>query len=189
MISNCILYLIGFAGTGKFTIAKEIVLKENFKLVDNHLINSPIFQVIESDGKSPLPEAVWDKTSIIRDAVLDTIVNISGKHLSFVFTNELIDGEKHDVDIYNKVKQVATQRGSRFLPVRLTCSEDELCKRVSSQERRLRYKEIDTDSARKKSREKIVFSPDDKNTVTIDTTLMDPSKVAEVIMSHLNSLD
>lgn len=36
------LYLIGFAGTGKYTIAKELA-KVGYKLVDNHLINNSIF--------------------------------------------------------------------------------------------------------------------------------------------------
>lgn len=38
------LYLIGFAGTGKYTIAKELV-KFGYKVIDNHLINNPIFSL------------------------------------------------------------------------------------------------------------------------------------------------
>jgi shikimate kinase len=39
---NTMIYLIGFAGAGKFTIAKEICKSAEARLVDNHLINNPI---------------------------------------------------------------------------------------------------------------------------------------------------
>lgn len=34
--NNCIVLLIGFAGFGKLTTAKEIAKYPNFRLVDNH---------------------------------------------------------------------------------------------------------------------------------------------------------
>ena len=54
-----ILYLIGKAGTGKYTIAKEIE-KSGFSLCDNHLINNPIFSLLNLDGQSPVPQFAWD---------------------------------------------------------------------------------------------------------------------------------
>lgn len=59
--SNCIILLMGFAGVGKLTTAKELVKYPNFKLVDNHLWNNVIFRLIEQDGITPLPEKVWKK--------------------------------------------------------------------------------------------------------------------------------
>ena len=65
-MQNTIIYLIGFAGTGKYTIAKEICRLTNARLVDNHLINNPVFSLIRADGKTLLPESVWEKTWAIR---------------------------------------------------------------------------------------------------------------------------
>lgn len=53
MIENSIIYLIGFTGTGKLTIAKEIALKIDIRVVANHLINDPILSLIQADGKTP----------------------------------------------------------------------------------------------------------------------------------------
>lgn len=50
-MKNTIIYLLGFPGTGKYTIAKEICKQADFKLVDNHLINNPLFTLIENDDK------------------------------------------------------------------------------------------------------------------------------------------
>jgi hypothetical protein len=68
----------------------KIASKSNIKIVANHLINDPILSVIQANGKTPLPRAVWDKIGIIRDVVFDAITNISPANYSFIFTNELI---------------------------------------------------------------------------------------------------
>ena len=49
-MKNTIVYLIGYAGTGKYTIAKEIAVLTGAVIVDNQLINTPIFSVIAADG-------------------------------------------------------------------------------------------------------------------------------------------
>ena len=70
-MQSTIVYLIGFAGTGKHTIALEICRLTGARLVDNHLINNPVFSLIQADGKTRLPETVWKKTWAIRHIVLD----------------------------------------------------------------------------------------------------------------------
>lgn len=182
MISNCMIYLIGFAGVGKFTIAKEITSLSNFKLVDNHLINNPIFSVIGTDGKTPLPESVWEKTNIIRETVFNTIQTISPSHFNFVLTNELIEGRKGDIEIYQKVLALAKKRGSLFFPVRLICSENELCKRVVADDRKLRFKEIDADAALQKTRLSNVLNCDHPNTYTLDVTELAAFQAAKIIL-------
>lgn len=185
MIKNSIIYLIGFAGVGKFTIAKEIVSLSNFKLVDNHLINNPIFSVIETDGKTPLPEEVWEKTKVIRETVFDVIQTISPSSFNFVLTNELIEGRKGDIEIYQKVLALANKRGSLFLPVRLICAENELCKRVESEDRKLYFKEIDVDAAHQKSQISNVLNPNHSNLFTLEVTHLTAKQAADVILKRL----
>ena len=72
-MNTVILYLIGFAGTGKLTIANEILERSPFLLVDNHFINNVVFSLIDTDGKSPLPPRVWENTRKVRSIVFDTI--------------------------------------------------------------------------------------------------------------------
>jgi hypothetical protein len=72
-MKNTIFYLIGYPGTGKYTIAKEIAALTGAVLVDNHLINNLVFSVVGAEGKAPLPAGVWPKIESIRRIVLDTI--------------------------------------------------------------------------------------------------------------------
>ena len=53
VLQNTIVLLIGFAGTGKYTIGRELCERTGAKLIDNHLINNPIFKVTNADGVTP----------------------------------------------------------------------------------------------------------------------------------------
>ena len=69
-LRNTIIVLIGFAGTGKYTIGRELCRRTGAKLVDNHLINNSLFTVVNADGLTPLPGAIWSKVRAIRQVVL-----------------------------------------------------------------------------------------------------------------------
>ena len=76
-LNNTIIYLFGFPGTGKYTIAKEICAQaSNVKLVDNQTVNHPVFNLLELDG-DPLPDRVWENCKTIWGAVFDSILHIA----------------------------------------------------------------------------------------------------------------
>src|SRR3954452_4536947 len=131
-MDNIFLYLLGFAGTGKLTIARAFARSAGAKIVDNHWINNPIFGLIDSDGVSPLPPGVWDQTARVRKAVLETIATISRPDMNFIFTHEGLAGEPADEKIYSDIRATAHRRGAAFFPVRLICSEGELVRRIQS---------------------------------------------------------
>jgi predicted kinase len=54
-----VVYLVGFAGTGKLTIATELALRIDARVVDNQWVNNPIFGLVQTDGVTPLPTAIW----------------------------------------------------------------------------------------------------------------------------------
>ncbi len=131
------IYLIGHAGVGKYTIAKELS-NFDFKVVDNHLINNPIFSLLDLDDITPIKENAWETIGEIRKSILgfvcqDTLSN-------YVFTNELQE-EKCDHVIYNQVKNAAEARGSIFIPVKLIINdESEHKERISNPQRKERFK-------------------------------------------------
>lgn len=148
-LKNTIIVLIGFAGTGKYTIGRELCERTGAKLIDNHLINNPIFKVVDADGIKPLPPGIWDKVKTIRSIVYDSIRELSPPDLSFVFTIELIEGKPGEQEAFDDLKELAIGRNSLFVPVRLLCDVDELCRRVANPGRIAMIKAISPEAARK----------------------------------------
>jgi predicted kinase len=60
MLKNVMVYLVGFSGTGKLTVARELALPLEARVVDNHWINNPIFGLIDNDRVTSFPTGVWD---------------------------------------------------------------------------------------------------------------------------------
>src|SRR5919108_4737711 len=90
-LHNTIIYLIGIPAVGKYTVAKEIGRLTGAKVVDNQLINFPVFSVIGYDGTAtfPFPQGAWAHIETIRRAVFATIREFCPPDDSFVLTNVL----------------------------------------------------------------------------------------------------
>jgi hypothetical protein len=130
------LYLIGFAGTGKYTIAKELA-KFGYKIIDNHLINNPIFSLLDLDDATPIPDRAWEAIGKIREAVFDFIAD--SPSANYVFTNVLLE-DSDDHASYDRRIQNAKRRGSLFIPIKLHIAPHEHEKRVRTAERKEKFK-------------------------------------------------
>ncbi len=187
-LDNTLVLLIGFAGTGKYTIGRELCRRTGAKLVDNHLIANPVFTVVNSDGITPLPKEVWAKLKEIRRIVYDSIRELSPPNLGFVLTMELRESNPNDHSAIDDLDKLAAARRSLFVPFRLVCDVEELCRRVADPTRRERLKEISVDNARRKSAEDAVLNPKHSNLRTIDVTAKSPSETADAIIREVDSI-
>ena len=183
-MKNTIIHLLGFPGTGKYTIAKEICKQADVKLVDNHLINNPVFTLIERDGKTRLPDTVWEQTAKIRAIVLDTMKTLSHPDYNFVFTNVLVDNDPSEREIYKSIEDTAIARNANFAPVRLTCEIEENVKRVAHPDRELRMKELSPETAREFRIDHEIINTGHKNEFTLDVTNLPPEEAAKIILAH-----
>ena len=184
--------LIGFSGTGKLTVAKSLRDRlmergHQVRLVDNHYINNPIFGLLDVDGRHPVPVGAWDRVGEVRDAVVSTIETLSPTDWSFIFTNDLIElpEERAWVD---RLAALAHSRDSLFLPVRLLCDVDELCRRVVSPERRVLLKWVSAEEVRHRAATEKVLDPRLPSTLTLDITSMTPDEAANRILAHSSTL-
>jgi broad-specificity NMP kinase len=182
------MYLIGFAGCGKLTIARAIQMRYPCILVDNHFINNVIFSLIDPDGKTRLPDDVWVQVSRVQAAVFDTIRTLSKPGRSFIFTNELLEGEADDHAHFLEIAALARYRNMRLLPVRLTINPAELARRVVSAGRAEQLKETDAQAALIKAQQREVFRPPDANLLEIDVTTTTAEDVAEQILGRLHEI-
>ena len=107
MLANTVVVLIGFAGTGKYTIGRELAARTGAKLIDNHLINNPLFTAINADGVTPLPPQIWEKVRRARGLLYETIRELSPAELSFIFTIQLIEEDKDDHTAFDDLARLA----------------------------------------------------------------------------------
>jgi hypothetical protein len=186
-VKPVVLYLIGHAGAGKYTIASAFSALTGAVTVDNHLINNPLFSVIV-DGKTPLPEGIWDKVEIIRRTVLETIQAFAPTERSFVFTNVLFEDDPDAPRWFNQVERLAEARKSLFLPVRLYCDEDELCRRIAMPDRAARFKESRPERARTLFRTRQLLTITHPHLYMLDVTNILPTQAANAVLQHAEAL-
>jgi hypothetical protein len=184
-MKNAIVYLIGYGGTGKYTIAKEIAALTGAVVVDNHLINNPVFSVVGADGIKLLPAGVWQKIAGIRRIVLDTIAELAQPEASFIFTNELYEGKEVDRRFYDDVATLAAQRKALFVPVILRCDPEEVYRRVASPQRAERFKLRNVEHTRENIRTYKLLRVEHPNNLELDITTLSPVEAAQAIIAHV----
>ena len=186
-LANTFIYLMGVAGTGKLTVAKAIAAKTGARVVDNQLINNPVFSVLRQDGVTPLPRAVWDRVFAIRVAVLETIASLSPPEWSFVFTHEAY-GAAYDIAVYQLAREAAQTRTAAFLPVRLVCDPDEIARRVVNPERRILMKSANAEKSRARAAANATYDPGTPDVLTLDNTRLSPEAAADAIIRAARQL-
>ncbi len=148
-MENVIVYLVGPPGVGKYTVGKLVAERLAAKLLDNHFWTNPILEVVEPDG-SALPAGVWDRANDVMSAVLETVALFGPAGRNYVLTHAVSDPGGHPIDwiMAGQILWVAERRRASLLVVRLACGEEQLRERISSEERRRRFKTTDAGQAR-----------------------------------------
>jgi len=187
-LDDTMVLLIGFAGTGKYTIGRELCERTGAKLIDNHLINNPIFRVVDADGVTPLPARVWDRVKEVRATVYKAIRELSPPGMGFVFTMELRESNLEDHNAFRDVERLAAARQCRFIPIRMICGVEELCRRVADPARVAMLKEISPELARKKFAEDEVLNVPHPNLRTLDVTKRTASGSVDAILDEVSSI-
>ena len=178
--------LVGFPGVGKLTIARVLARMAPAVVVDNHWINDPILKLVTGDGSVAVPDAVWPQVAKVREAVLETIAALGPPATNYIFTYAASDEDPEDRKAFEEYRAVAVRRGSRFVPVRLLCSELELVKRIQSVERRGR-KLTDPAEAIGNVRAFTPLDPRLPGSLCLDVTHLSPEAAASAIIGHIAS--
>lgn len=180
-MKNTIIYLIGNAGVGKLTIAKELTsLFPHIKLMDNHLSGNLVWSV-SGDTRHPLHLHYLGKA---RNLLFEIIQELGDKEDSYILTNVLYRGEN---DWYEPVREMAEARGAVFLPVVITCDPDEHRKRIVSHERKAKLKTTNPENVNHANEIGIVEF-DHPNKLEIDNTHLSAKQTAEMIISAVQKL-
>jgi hypothetical protein len=187
-LNNTIVVLIGFAGTGKYTIGLELCERTAAKLIDNHLMANLVLTVLGKDGPHPMPSGVSDKIKQIRRTVYQSIREFSSPEMSFVFTVDWGENNPADLKAFEDLAELAVERRSRFVPIRLICGIEELCRRVVDPSRVAMQKEISSEMVRKKCGEDSVLLVPHPNLRTLDVTKRSASGSVDAILDEIRAI-
>jgi predicted kinase len=183
--NGVIVCLVGFPGVGKLTIARALSRLIDATIVDNHWINDPILRLLPKTDARPVPDAVWSEVAKVRGAVLETIAAFAAPGANFIFTYAGANEDPADRKAFEEYRDVAVRRAARFMAVRLTCSEDELVRRIQSPERRGR-KLMDPVEAIENVRHYSPLDPGIPGNLSLDVTHLAPETAAALIFDHLD---
>ena len=190
-LENCFILLMGFPGVGKRTIGEALARKTNARFTGNHDLYDPILKLFGNDYQAMwnLTPEMWEKLNAVQDLYLSTIADVCARDDSFIFTEMMFDQDPYHQIFYKKVLGVVKKRGPHFFPVRLICDEDELAKRVVSDDRKQfsNFKTRDTELSRKRSREEQAFYSHHENEITIDNTNLSADNVSDKIIEHITN--
>lgn len=176
-----LIYFIGKPGVGKYTISKELAKESGFIICDNQLINNPIFELLQYNGYGTVPGFALDAISKIRVEIFDFLSKELEKN--YILTNCLADTDE-DRNLYNQVKRVAELRGSLFIPMRLSITEEEHLKRLTQLTRRARWKSIDPVDAADHGPLLSISHP---NFIELEVSNLTPACAAQAIMQHIRN--
>lgn len=180
---STIIYLTGKPGVGKYTIAQALVKKYEFIICDNQLINNPIFELLQYDGYTKIPDFAWDSIAKIRAEVFNFLTKVPNKN--YVLTNCLAETNE-DREIYEQVENMAKSRGGAFIPVKFEITKDEHLIRLTNRKRRDRWKSIDPQDAEDNGPLLSIHHP---NLLVLEISELNPDIVAEKIMEHINKVN
>lgn len=186
-MKNSVILLYGYPATGKLTIARELAKLSNAVLIDNHLINNPLFQVIRADGKSEVPEAIWGYVQRMREIVLQAIAELGAADDSFIFTGCLYEEYALDHETFTRLKRLAAARNARFIPVRLTCPLEILKQRISNPERKVYMKLNTTPELERLHDQYTLLQTDHPDLITLDTSQYSAADTARTIFERIGS--
>lgn len=183
-IENAVIHLLGAPGTGKYTIAKEMTALCDLRLVDNHLINNPLFSIVRENGRMKMPPRIWDNVRTIWSAVADTMVHICPPHFSFILTNALFEDDEEDRAHMLNMARVAEERKGVYIPVRLLVSDvAEHVKRITAPQREERMKETNPEAPQRYAG-KEVLKTGLPSELTLDVTALSPAEAARKVLAH-----
>jgi hypothetical protein len=186
-VNNTIVYLLGHYGVGKLTIAKAICAATGARLLDNHLINNVVLGLVRVDGKTRLPDAVWDHINSIREIAFEAIEELAPPHYSYVLTNALQD-EPVDRRWFERTVELARLRNATFVPVQLDCDEAENARRIDTPDRAANMKFTDVAASLARRRSVRQLPVDHPNLLSLDTTSLPPDEAALQIIAHAERL-
>ncbi|EXF77748.1 hypothetical protein CFIO01_03069 [Colletotrichum fioriniae PJ7] len=187
----CFVYINGYPGVGKLTIANALSkLISRSRVFHNHLLIDPVAAMLDRDNT----EAYNDLRTTFRRHALDSIAThpaLADK--TFIFTDARESGLLGS-EAAQDYKAAAERRGVPFISVVLHCDVDENVRRLGGRRRAgldeaaSNTKLTDGKILRKIREEESIFQFTDENEMCLDVTSLEPDHSALLILQHVSTV-
>jgi len=178
-----IVQLVGPPACGKRTIGALIAQRTGAALIDNHLINDPVFTALGVDGMGELHPLAIPMAGRVRRIVYEAVL-AAPPETSHVLTNWLVDTPE-DALASQRLRELAVTRGAELYPVWLTCDAQQLRQRMTLPDRAVRNKLRDPSRVDAVLAAGLVPAPDDA--LQLDTTELDATSAADEILAWIDA--
>jgi adenylate kinase family enzyme len=183
---NSLVYLFGYPGVGKNTIAREIENASSHIALQNHLISNAFRHLMSKQDKSGYPRI----ESLVKHHTMKAWLNVLDfidaaiPDQGLVFTSVLYD-DPDRIEYFDYIRNWAQQRGRKFYPVRLNCSPEEVIRRAQSPSRDSEFKLTDADTLQNIMATNDLLIPPDKTFLDLDITNLPATTAAQKILAHI----
>ena len=179
------IYINGFPGVGKLTVAKELQkLIPNSKVYHNHLLIDPIAAAV--DRGSPQYDAM--RTDLRRYILNMLATSKATRDVSFIFTDSRGSTEAGRMAVKD-YQDAAIKRGVPFISVILTCELEENVRRIVGPERCVgSTKLVDSEILQDIRQQERIFRFEDAEELELDTTSLSPREAAYSIREHVEKV-
>ncbi len=184
-----LLYLFGYPGVGKNTVAREIESRTNFIAIQNHLISNAFRHVMAKQPESEYPrleKLVKHHSMKAWLNFLDFVTEAAPRN-GLIFTSVLYQNDPDRVEFFDYIANWALAKGRAFYPVKLICSRDEILRRATSVNRHPEFKLTDPQTLSKIMDNNVLLTPQHPNLIEIDTTALPAAGVAEKILDSIKA--
>lgn len=154
--SHPIIYLLGYPGVGKASIAARLTEATGAELLDNHRWNAEIFPKYDFGDHDPVPEAALREVDEARTATIRHLRDHPENFRGAVFTNKLYAGNTRHENRYREVADTAEALDTPLIIFHLQCDPEETLRRGQELSRAARKKLVDPEAL---AREMTTYAP------------------------------
>lgn len=180
-ITGFFVYIIGFSGSGKLSTAIELSSMIDALIVNSNLSRDTQVCSIYNDAfrRGCVSKNVEDRMYEIAQVMLQAIEAYPVSSKNYIFTDELVKNNDHDMRMYNLVVKLSEKVNAKILPVVLRCNFLTLQKRIELKQERGNKRLAHTNNMRRGD----LFVP--PNSMEIENSNKSVREVAQEIVSGI----